>query len=122
MSGMNWANWLGFTLGYRYLPGLVRWYWKRDITAQLNLTDEKRLELMQLKISKSKLHEKDVEIMKDDDVLRLFLRSCREHFAQGFDGTLADGKLICTDFNFHVEDIRPDLPVQLWYVSPDLSQ
>ena len=26
-----------------------------------------------------------------------------------------DGRLISTDWGFRVEDIRPDLPVQLWY-------
>ena len=28
---------------------------------------------------------------------------------------LQDGKLIASEFGFRVEDIRPDLPVRLWY-------
>lgn len=115
MSGMNWPNWLGFTVGYRHFPGLVRWSMKQDAAARLDLTDEERLKLMQQQFSKSKAHEKDVEVMKDDDFPRLFLRSAREHFAPGFDGLLQDGRLICMDFGFQLKDIRPDLSVRLWY-------
>lgn len=35
--------------------------------------------------------------------------------SQGFDGLLQDGKVMCMDYGFRIEDIRPDLPVQLWY-------
>jgi hypothetical protein len=58
---------------------------------------------------------KDLEVMKDEDILRLYLRSTRESFAQGFEATLVDGRVMCTDWGFRIEDIRPDLPVQLWY-------
>ncbi|MCJ1254051.1 hypothetical protein MMC24_001865 [Lignoscripta atroalba] len=116
-SDMNWANWLGFTLGYRYFPGLVRWWFEQEPAARLDLTDEGRLERLQRQFSKtkSKAHPKDVAVFSDVDRMRLFLRSSRECFAQGFDGLLQDGKLISMDFGFRIEDIRSNLPVQLWY-------
>ena len=51
--GMNWGNWLGFTLGYRYTPGLVHWWFEREAAARLDLTDEERLELLQRQFSKN---------------------------------------------------------------------
>lgn len=70
--------------------------------------------------SKSTAHEKDLEVMTNEDNARLFLRSARESFAQGFDAALQDGRVLSTDFGFRIQDIRPDLPVQLWYGKQDV--
>lgn len=113
--GMRWTNWLGFTFGYRYFPGLTRWWFKRDPAAQLDLSDEKRLELAYKQFFESNPHEKDVEFFGDIDTLRVSLRSARESFAQGFEGFSLDGRLLAMDFGFRIEDIRKDLPVRLWY-------
>lgn len=40
---------------------------------------------------------------------------------QGFDGAWQDGRLMCMNFGFRIEDIRPGLPVQLWYGKHDTS-
>jgi hypothetical protein len=122
MSGARFLNWVGFTFGFRYSPPIfLRWFWQREPAGRLDLTDEKRLELLLQRELKSKAtgHEKDVEIMKDKDMLRLSLRNSRESFAQGFDWAGQEGKLISMDFGFRIEDIRPDLPVQLWYGKHD---
>ena len=81
-------NWLSFTVGFRYFQGLVRWWIRRYPVVQLNLSDKKRFELLQLQFSKSKPHPKDVEVMSNGNEFRLFLRSAREAFAQRFDGFL----------------------------------
>ncbi|KAF2464645.1 alpha/beta-hydrolase [Lindgomyces ingoldianus] len=122
MSGARWLNWLGFTLGYRYAPSWAnRWFWQRQPIGRLDLTDEKRLELLLQSASGSiGAHEKDLEVMKDEDFLRLILRSTRESFAQGYDGIGQDGKVMCMDYGFRIEDIRADLPVQLWYAKHDV--
>ncbi|KAF2792950.1 alpha/beta hydrolase fold protein [Melanomma pulvis-pyrius CBS 109.77] len=114
MSGAGWMHWLAYTWGYRYGPGwLGRWWWRRDPLGRLDLTDEQRLELyMQPNLH---LNERDHDIMKDKDLVRLVVRSSRESFAQGYDGVWQDGKLMCKDFGFRIQDIRLDLPVQLWY-------
>jgi pimeloyl-ACP methyl ester carboxylesterase len=58
--------------------------------------------------------------MSDPEFHLQYLRATREAFVQGYDGALLDGKLCCLDFGFRVEDIRPDLPVQLWYGKRDV--
>ena|SRR2546423_6780177 len=119
--GMNLGNWLGFTLGWRYTPGLVHfWFW-REPAARLDLTDEERLErlLRQVSKTKSKAHPKDFAVFSDVDRMRLYLRSSRESYSQGFDGIALDGHLISMDFGFRIEDIRSNLPVQLWYGKHD---
>lgn len=118
---MNWLNWLGFTIGHPYFPGIVRWWISRDPIARLDLPDEERLELIQRQFLGSKPHEKDVEVFKNEDLLRLILRSSREHFAQGTDAFSQDGTLMCTDLGFALENISPDLPFQLWYGKLDTN-
>lgn len=112
MSGAGWVHRLGFPMGLRYAPfSLVRWFWQQDPSARLDLTDEQRLELL---LQRPVAHEKDLAFVKSDWP-RLSLRSGRECFGQGFEGVWQDGKVICTDFGFRIEEIRPDLPMQLWY-------
>ncbi|CAO2656608.1 Nn.00g054110.m01.CDS01 [Neocucurbitaria sp. VM-36] len=121
MKGANWWHWIGFTFGWRYGPAfLLRWGLQRDPTGRIDLGDEQRLQLF---LSPSRLramtNKKDLEVMTDEDFLRLILRSTRESYAQGFEGVCQDGKVMCMDFGFRLEDIRKDLPVQLWYGAQD---
>ena len=112
---MDWVHWLGFSLGWRYFPGLSRRFFQRDVGCQLDIDDETRFEMLQRQFSSPTAHPKDVEALSDPDFLRFYLPTTRQNFAQGLDGMLQDGKLIASDFGFRVEDIRPDLPVRLWY-------
>jgi hypothetical protein len=112
MSGAGLLHRLGFPWGFRYAPlSVARWFWRQELSGRLDLTDEERLELL---LRRPVANEKDQAFMKSDWP-RLGLLSARESFAQGYEGVWQDGRLICTDFGFRVEDIRPDLPVQLWY-------
>lgn len=112
MSGADWVHKLGFPLGLRYAPlSVVRWFWKYEGAGRLDLTDEERLERM---LQAPVAHEKDNDFMKSAWP-RLSLRSSRESFGQGFEGVWQDGQLACMNFGFRVEDIRPELPVHLWY-------
>lgn len=115
LKGASWLQFLGLTMGYHYIPGLTAWWFKSSAGARLDLNDTERLKLMRKQLLQSKAHEKDLDFINDDDFLRLSLRAMREHYAQGFDGLLQDGRLITSDFGFRIEDIRPDLPFQLWY-------
>ncbi|KAJ4372072.1 hypothetical protein N0V83_003845 [Neocucurbitaria cava] len=86
----------------------------------MDLNDEERLRLLLAPARlKSMTNSKDLEVMGNEDIMRLMLRSTRESYAQGFDGVRQDGKVMCTDFGFRLEDIRDDLPVQLWYGKQD---
>ncbi|OCK75658.1 alpha/beta-hydrolase [Lepidopterella palustris CBS 459.81] len=123
MRGAGLPQWLGFTLGYPYAPSFVlKWWWQREPAGRLDLTDEERLEILVQHISKSKAsaNKKDLEVM-DEDVLRMSLRSARECFSHGYDAAVQDGRLMSTEWGFRIEDIRPDLPVQLWYGKQDSS-
>ncbi|KAF1844476.1 alpha/beta-hydrolase [Cucurbitaria berberidis CBS 394.84] len=124
MSGAGWESWLGFTIGWRYSPAiLLRWFFNRHLLAgRLDLTDERRLKILQSPSTLSTItNEKDRELFKDEDLMRLWLRSNRESQAQGFDGVYKDGRLMCSIWNFGIEDIRPNLPVRLWYGKHDTS-
>lgn len=112
-----------FFLGHRYLPSVVVAWYKRQPMGRLDLTDEKRLELLMQQASKSHAtsHEKDADIMMDEDIQRVSLRTTRESFGQGFDGARQDGKLMSIDYGFRIEEIRPDLPVRLWYGKDDTN-
>jgi pimeloyl-ACP methyl ester carboxylesterase len=123
MQGARWLNWIGFTFGYHYTPRFLnRWFWQSQTCGRLDWSDEKRLEEHMKEFSKSKstAHEKDLEVMADMGNAQRFLRSSREAFAQGYDAALQDGRLLSSDFGFRIEDIRPDLPVQLWYGKLDV--
>jgi pimeloyl-ACP methyl ester carboxylesterase len=116
MKGADIMHQLGFPYGWRYAPAfMIKWAISRDAFGRMDLSDEQRL---QRALSPSNLaaikHPRDREIMGDEDFIRLVLRSTREARAQEFDGIALDGKLMCCDWGFRIEDIRKDLPVQLW--------
>jgi pimeloyl-ACP methyl ester carboxylesterase len=122
MRGADWLHWCAFPIGWRYTPAfLIRWFWQLGPEGRLDWSDEKRLEVLKQRVAKSAntVHKKELELMQDVDILQLFLRSARESFAQGFDGVDQDGRVVCADFGFRLEEIRPDLPVQLWYGTHD---
>lgn len=123
MGGADWFHQVGFTIGYRYFPTLTKWYLSRQTEARLDLTDEERLELLQQRVEKGAkaMPKKDFEIMKDDNILQLSLRTARESFARGCDAMVEDGILEGSDWGFRIEDISPDLPVHLWYGEQDTS-
>lgn len=119
-KGMAWLYWAGFAYGFAYLPWVCSWWLGQDPAAQLHLTDETRLELLESRFYKSKPHPKDVQVVKSEG-FRLYCRASRQTLVQGLDGYTQDGKLLSTDWNFRLEDIRRDLPVQLWYGKLDTN-
>ena len=121
MKGSTWLQWLGFTVGYRYFPSLCRQFFKGSAGARLDLTDDERLSLMREQLQKSKNNDKDDDFINDEEFLRLSLSAARQAYAQGFAGLLQDGNLMSKDFGFRIEDIRHDLPVQLWYGKLDVN-
>jgi pimeloyl-ACP methyl ester carboxylesterase len=118
MSGAGFVHRVGFPYGIRYAPRwLVSSWYKRELVGRLDLSDEERLKLFLA--SASKAHETERDIYTDADFWRLVIRSSREAFAQGYDAVSEDAKVMCDDFGFRVQDIRKDLPVQLWYGKHD---
>jgi len=119
MKGANWLHWIAFTFGWRYAqPWAIRWFFGGEPSARLDLSDEKRYEL-QMQAAGKMTNKKDLEFFNDADLVRLFLRGAREYYAHGFGAFTEDGRLICSDWGFRIEDVRKDLPVQLWYGKQD---
>ena len=87
----------------------------------MDLSDEERLRgMLSPAMQKQATDEKDKKIMSDVDILRTMLVCQREANRQGFRGTKLDAEVMCSPFGFKLEDIRKDLPVQLWYGKKDV--
>lgn len=113
---------LALAVGYPHLPGLTAWWFKRQPSGRLDLDDGERLKLLQEAIAKGpKPHSKDVPLLESPTFLALNLAASREAFSQGFEHATHDGTLACSDWGFKIEDIRPDLEVELWYATDDAS-
>ncbi|KAF2664925.1 alpha/beta-hydrolase [Microthyrium microscopicum] len=124
MSGAQFVNRLGFPYGFRFCPEFLnRWFWRLDAYGRVDLSDEKRLEMVleSVEKSKSKMSKEELAIMRDKNMHRLGLSTTREGFRQGYSGVLLDGKLCCLPFGFRAQDIRPDLPIHLWYGKQDIN-
>ena len=119
--GMKWPNWLGWSFGQRMFPGLCRWWFSREPAARLDLSDEERMRRLRqgFEKEKGKMHPKDRAFYGDTDIMQVYLRSSKETFGQGMDGLSLDFKLLNADFGFKIEDIRKDLPVQIWHGNMD---
>ena len=65
------------------------------------------------------MNPKDLAFYEDEDQARLNLRVAREVYAQGMDGMMDDFRLLNSDFGLKIEDIRKDLPVQVWHGNMD---
>lgn len=119
MSGAGWFHWLGFTYGWRYAPRLAAWFFHRQ--GRFHLPDEKRLELMLEEAEKNKasIPKQEDGLWTDKEIAGRMVMTSRQVYRQGIDGVSRDGYLAGTEFGFRVEDVRPDLPVRLWYGKDD---
>lgn len=117
----DWMHWLGFPYGWRYAPvWLNEWFFRLDAFGRMELSDEERLEKMLDPSRLAKIrNQKDRRILGDREVLGLGLRASREANRQGFGGIAQDGRVMCSEWGFRIEDIRRDLPVLLWYGKED---
>ncbi len=116
-GGMNWTNWAGWTFGQRMFPGLCRWWISREPGARLDLSEEERMRLLckAFEKGKAKMHPKDVAVFGDKDWMWMHIRRAGEVYKQGMDGFSNDFRVLNSDFGFRIEDVRKDLPVQLWH-------
>lgn len=107
----------------------LRWLERRIFASspawQMHLSDEERMEGFRQHFDIRKAHPADVETATKQadypDWVRLFLCSAREAVCQGWDGFLDDTAVLSTDPGFRVEEIRADLPVQLWCGTEDTN-
>lgn len=124
MKGAQLMNRIGFPYGFRWAPyWIAHYYWQTQPTGRLGLTDEERLEQLRKQVEKNKptTPAKDLPIYEDEGFFAFQISTQRQTFVQSYDGWMQDGKVICTPFDFRVEDIRHDLPIHLWYGKQDVN-
>ncbi|KAJ9653330.1 hypothetical protein H2198_007472 [Neophaeococcomyces mojaviensis] len=115
--GMSWMNWMGWTFVQRMFPGFCRWWFGREPSARLDLSQEERMKRIHqaFEKDKAKMNPKDVAMFGNKNFMWMHLRGGEEVYGQGTDGLSDDFRLLNSDFGFKIEDIRKDLPVQLWH-------
>ena len=121
-KGMNWSNWLIFK-GLLHFPAIIRWLQTR-VVAQLNdLSNEKIVKLVHSRLSKKSNSwvSPDLMTLKDPEFLTMMLDFYREHYKQGVDGNMEDGRVLISDWGFRLKDIRSSIPIQLWYSKKDTN-
>ncbi len=125
MMGARWQNKLAFSGGYKIAPAFLnRWFWRSQTMGRLDLSDDERLKRHMAEFAsdpKTTFERLDKEVMTDPTNARRMLQSGRGAFAQGYDAALQDGRVLCADFGFRIQDVRPDLPVRLWYGRLDVN-
>lgn len=116
-SGMNWGHWAGWTFAGWLFPGLLRWWFSRQTEARLDLSETERFRRFAAALDKQKatMNPKDWILLGDTNWRWMRLRVAAEAYRQGMDGFSQDFKLLNSDFGFKIEDIRKDLPVQVWH-------
>ncbi|KEY74467.1 hypothetical protein S7711_04503 [Stachybotrys chartarum IBT 7711] len=128
IQGMNWSNWLCFK-GLFYFPSLVRWLQTKVATALQSHSKEKTEEIVRDQLSRRTpnsydwlgLWGKDAAVLADPDFVLLLLDFYREHYKQGVDGFMDDGRIFTSDPSFCLQDIRASLPIQMWYSRQDTN-
>jgi hypothetical protein len=120
-KGMAFPNRLGWTYSIPYLPWLTQWYFQRDTWAQLHLDDQERVKLIKKQFLDSKPSQRDQDEWERGDVAFRWAASAKEVLRQGWGGLLQDGRLSSTSFGFRVQDIPPEIPLNLWYGRKDTN-
>ena len=119
-----WPRVVVFLNRHLNLRWLIKWIFTSSPVWNLQLSDDERIEVMRKSFDVKKAHPADIEVARNPnqpDWTRLFLRSTREAVSQGWSGFLDDSAILSSDPGFRVEDIRTDLPVQLWYGTDDTN-
>lgn len=127
LQGMKWSNWFIFQ-GLRYFPALMRWFQTKVAAVLASIPTEKLVEAAQSRLQNSFFKrwfgpdEKDAEFLEDSDFLALMIELNKEHYRQGVEGFMGDGKVLTSDLGFRLEDIGAEMsPVLLWYGKRDVN-
>lgn len=119
-----WHPALVFLHRHLNLRWVLKWIFTSSPAWNLQLGDDERMEGMRKGFDIDKAHPADIETaMRSEypDWMKLFLCSAREAIGQGYDGFLDDAQLLSKEPGFDVQDIRHDLPIQLWYGTDDTN-
>ena len=121
-KGMNWSNRLIFKR-LLHFPAIIRWLQIREVALLHNLSNEKIVKLVHSRLPKksNRWVSPDLMNLKETEFLTMMLDIYREHYKQGVDGHIEDGRVLISDWGFRLKDIRSSLPIQLWYSKKDTN-
>lgn len=104
----------------RHMPGFLRWIVRLSVSRQFALSDEKLVELSMKQISSSsKVPAEEKKALGDGWLMSHLIPSAREHFRQGYDAFVDEGRVLTTsDPGFRLEEITLS-PIVLWYARQD---
>ncbi|EUC50815.1 hypothetical protein COCMIDRAFT_32012 [Bipolaris oryzae ATCC 44560] len=116
------VHWLSFPFGWRFAPEiLLEWFFRLDVFGRMEVSDGEKLEKMTEPARLASIENpKNRRILGDEAFLTVALKAAREAQRQGFGGVALDGRVVCRDWGFRIEEIRKDLPVKLWYGRDDV--
>ncbi|EMD00690.1 hypothetical protein BAUCODRAFT_57151, partial [Baudoinia panamericana UAMH 10762] len=92
------------------------WKW---LVENPRLTDDRILNFMRHRQKQLVVPQADRDVFADEAMMRMLLASWRQHFRQGTDAFLQDGRLYTQPMGFDVAQIRG--PVRLWYGKLDVN-
>lgn len=123
LRGMKLGNQI-IMRGFQYCPTFLRllMHGTSQTLKLLNMdqmSNERILEQFQTlnRWNLSGVPEKDRKVMADHDTMLAVITSVREHFRQGVDGCLEEGRLSTSNLGFELKDIKRN--VRLWYGRED---
>jgi len=129
MRHAKWFPWLFWTVINNSVV-LRRWGARKAMTKYSNMSREDYVNTNRKQMTSwwvrllSRPHEKDLAIFRDDALFEysydLLQENCKR--ADGVDGMVEDWRVMTTEnLGFELEDIRCELPIQLWYGKYDKS-
>lgn len=129
MRHAKWFPWLFWTV-INNSAMLRRWGARKAMAANSNMSCEDYVAVTRKQMTSwwvhllSRPHEKDLALFEDDALFEysydLMQENCRR--TDGVDGMVEDWRVMTTeDLGFELEDMRLDLPIQLWYGKHDAS-
>ncbi|KEQ86249.1 alpha/beta-hydrolase [Aureobasidium pullulans EXF-150] len=123
-KGMGWGNWCIFQ-GFRYFPWLINLLQEKALAAMTTIPKEKIVAMTVRKAGNSVwlggAHPADIPLLTNEGFVELMVDIQQEHFIQGVDGFMREGKLFTSDSGFRIEDIAEEVQVDLWYGKEDTN-
>lgn len=121
-KGMSWGNWLTF-IGLIYFPWIVRMLQRKVAKVLSTTSNEQAIKKYEGKITErtAKLVGPDVIYLLEPERMGTMLDLYREHYKQGIEGYMEEGRVMTTHWGFDLNDIPAEIPVQLWYSKKDTN-
>jgi len=123
LEGMKFGNQI-VVRGFQYCPSFIRLLmqgvsWTMKLLNMDLVSNERILGYVQTlgRWSLLGVPEMDRKVMTDPDMMLAVITSVREHFRQGVDGCLEEGRVTTSSLGFDLRDVKRN--VRLWYGRQD---